>query len=68
MSKVIRSLGQYPSITVRSAGVSDSRPRNVGVLMSNPFWLTDEQMKRLKRFFPKSDCKPCIDDRDGFKT
>jgi len=26
----------------------------MGVMMSNLFWLTDEQMERLKPFFPKS--------------
>ncbi|MCA3544001.1 MAG: IS5/IS1182 family transposase, partial [Rhodobacter sp.] len=26
--------------------------------MSNLFWLTDEQMERLKPFFPKSHGKP----------
>jgi hypothetical protein len=28
-----------------------------GVMMSNLFWLTDEQMERLKPFFPKSHGK-----------
>ena len=31
--------------------------------MSNVFWLTDEQMERLKPFFPKSHGKPRVDDR-----
>ncbi len=31
--------------------------------MSDLFWLTDEQMQRLKRFLPKSHGKPRIDDR-----
>ena len=31
--------------------------------MSNLFWLTDEQMDRLKPFFPKSHGKPRVDDR-----
>ena len=31
--------------------------------MSNLFWLTDEQMERLKPFFPKSLGKPRVDDR-----
>ena len=31
--------------------------------MSNLFWLTDEQMERLKPFFPKSHCKPRVEDR-----
>ena len=30
--------------------------------MSNLFWLTDEQMERLKPFFPKSHGKPRVDD------
>jgi len=32
-------------------------------MMSNLFWLTDEQMERLKPFFPKSHGKPRGDDR-----
>ena len=32
-------------------------------MMSNLFWLTDEQMERLKPFFPKSHGKPRVDDR-----
>ena len=31
--------------------------------MSNLYWLTDAQMKRLKPFFPKSHGKPRVDDR-----
>jgi transposase len=31
--------------------------------MSNLFWLTDAQMARLERFFPKSHGKPRVDDR-----
>jgi len=31
--------------------------------MSNLFWLTDEQMARLRRFFPKSHGKPRVDGR-----
>ena len=31
--------------------------------MSDLFWLTDEQMERLRPFFPKSHGKPRIDDR-----
>ena len=31
--------------------------------MSNLFWLTDEQMERLKPFFPKSHGKPRVEDR-----
>ncbi len=31
--------------------------------MSNLFWLTDEQMTRLRPFFPKSHGKPRVDDR-----
>ena len=31
--------------------------------MSNLFWLTDVQVARLERFFPKSHGKPCVDDR-----
>jgi transposase len=32
-------------------------------MMSNLFWLTDEQMARLRPFFPKSHGKPRVDDR-----
>lgn len=31
--------------------------------MSGHFWLTDEQMERLRPFFPKSRGKPRVDDR-----
>ena len=31
--------------------------------MSDLFWLTDEQMARLRPFFPKSHGKPRVDDR-----
>ena len=31
--------------------------------MSNLFWLSDEQMARLKPFFPKSPGKPRLDDK-----
>jgi transposase len=32
-------------------------------MMSGHFWLTDEQMERLRPFFPKSRGKPRVDDR-----
>ncbi len=39
-------------------------PELAGVMMSNLFWLTDEQLERLKPvFFPKSHGKPRVDDR-----
>ena len=31
--------------------------------MSDLFWLTDEQMERLRPFFPESHGKPRVDDR-----
>src|SRR6056297_1033275 len=31
--------------------------------MSNLFWLNDEQMARLRPYFPKSHGKPRVDDR-----
>lgn len=31
--------------------------------MSNLYWLTDEQIARLKPFFPKSHGMPRVDDR-----
>ena len=31
--------------------------------MSNLYWLTEEQMARLRPFFPKSHGKPRVDDR-----
>ena len=30
--------------------------------MSDLFWLTDEQMERLRPFFPTSNGKPRVDD------
>jgi transposase len=38
-------------------------PELTGVLMSNLFWLTDEQMKRLRSFFSKSHGKSRVDDQ-----
>ena len=31
--------------------------------MSDPFWLTEEQLEQLRPFFPKSHGKPRVDDR-----
>lgn len=38
-------------------------PELTGVMMSNLCWLTDEQMARLRPFFPKSHGKLRVDDR-----
>jgi transposase len=38
-------------------------PELTGVVVSNLFWLTDEQVDRLKPFFPKCHGKPRVDDR-----
>ena len=38
-------------------------PELMGGMMSNLFWLSDEQMARLRPFFPKSHGKPRVDDR-----
>jgi transposase len=38
-------------------------PEPTGVIMSTLFWLTDEQMGRLRPFFPKSRGKPRVDDQ-----
>jgi transposase len=38
-------------------------PELTGVIMSHLFWLTDEQVERLRPFFPKSHGKPRVDDR-----
>jgi len=38
-------------------------PEFQGCIMSNPFWLTDEQMACLQPCFPKSHGKPGVDDR-----
>ena len=35
----------------------------MGVMMSTLFWLTDEQMERLRPFFSKSHGKPFVDHR-----
>jgi transposase len=32
-------------------------------MMSGHYWLTKEQMERLRQFFPKSRGKPRVDDR-----
>ena len=48
---------------MRLPSLRDSRPRTYGGMMSNLFWLSDEQMERLKPFFPKSHGKPRVDDR-----
>ncbi len=50
-------------ICLRLPSLRDSRPRTYGGMMSNLFWLSDEQMERLKPFFPKSHGKPRVDDR-----
>lgn len=38
-------------------------PTLTGGTISNLFWLTDEQLERLKPFFPKSHGQPRVDDR-----
>ena len=38
-------------------------PELTGGNMSNLFWLTEEQMDRLRPYFPKSHGKPRVDDR-----
>lgn len=41
----------------------DSRFQTVGGMMSNLYWLTEEQMTRLRPYFPKSRGKARVDDR-----
>jgi len=41
----------------------DSPHQKWAVTMSDLFWLSDAQMARLERFFPKSHGKPRVDDR-----
>lgn len=41
----------------------DSLPEKASGDMSDLYWLTEAQMKRLERFFPKSHGKPRVDDR-----
>jgi len=36
---------------------------NWGGIMSEPCWLTEAQVERLKPFFPKPRGKPRVDDR-----
>ena len=36
--------------------------------MSDPYWLTDEQMARLEPYFPKSHGKPGVDHRRLFSS
>ena len=38
-------------------------PQIFGGMMSNLYWLSEEQMGRLKPYFPKSRGKPRVDDR-----
>jgi len=38
-------------------------PELAGVMIGNPFGLSDEQIARLKPFLPKSHGKPRVDDR-----
>ena len=38
-------------------------PQIFGGMMSNMYWLSEEQMGRLKPYFPKSRGKPRVDDR-----
>ena len=38
-------------------------PQRLGGTMSNLNWLTEEQMKRLRPYFPRSRCRPRVDDR-----
>ena len=41
----------------------DSGPPIIGGMMSNLDWRSEEQMGRLKPYFPKSRGKPRVDDR-----
>jgi transposase len=50
-------------ICLRLPLLRDSSPELTGVIMSNLFWLTDEQVERLRPFFPMSHGKPRVDDR-----
>lgn len=52
-----------PSVWLRSPRDLDSRSQTRGGVMSNLFWLNDEQMARLRPYFPKSHGKPRVDDR-----
>ena len=45
------------------SGLHDSNPPTVGGFMSNLFWLSEEQMVRLRPYFPKSHGVPRVDDR-----
>lgn len=38
-------------------------PNLGGGVMSNLYWLSEDQMARLRPFFPKSHGKPRVDDR-----
>lgn len=42
--------------------MGDSSSRIDGGIMSNHFWLTEEQMERLRPYYPKSHGKPRVDD------
>lgn len=53
---------QAPLIFLRAVGLRDSRFRTDRVGINNVFWLTDEQMARLRPFFPKGHGRPRVDD------
>ncbi len=46
--------GQDPLIGLRPPACMIQAPELTGVKMSNLFWLTDEQMERLKPFVGKT--------------
>jgi hypothetical protein len=41
----------------------DSLPQTVEGFMSNLYWLSEDQMARLRPYFPKSHGVPSVDDR-----
>ena len=40
-------------ICLRLSSLRDPSPALTGVMISNLYWLTEEQLERLKPFFPK---------------
>jgi len=56
-------LGSGPINQLAADFVRDLRAPKNGGIMSNLFWLSEEQMARLRPYFPKSHGKPRVDDR-----
>lgn len=59
-------LGSGPINLIEVAGSACSKLPNCGGYMSNLYWLNEDQMARLRPYFPKSHGVPHVDDRRVF--